>query len=194
MLALIADKVRSYLGATEIVEAMAQMDDKGYAMGMKDKRHLGKRDLATPMRPRLLAAMLALGFLQPVLAAPGGGLDGAQVLQVQLSEDAPVPEPEVKLDPMASLRALSAYLTPEDINELTLYLRDVIVDVLRGTQDATLPPDLAFKLAVLEQRFRKEGDIYMQQALRNLDRDLKRFLQGLPVPVQIPELRAANGN
>lgn len=173
---------------------MAQMGDKGYAMDMKDKRHNGKRDPATPMRPRLLAALLAFGFLQPVLAAPGGGLDGAQVLQVQLSEDVPVPEPEVNLDPMASLRALGAYLTPEDINELTLYLRDVIVDILRGTQDATLPPDLAFKLAVLEQRFRKEGDVYMQQALRNLDRDLRRFLQGLPVPVQIPEFRAANGD
>ncbi|MGQ9686931.1 MAG: hypothetical protein ACUVT2_11595 [Thiobacillaceae bacterium] len=161
---------------------------------MKDERHHGKRDPATPMRPRLVAALLALGFLQPVLAATGGGLDTVAVMKVQLTEDVPMPEPEVKLDPMASLRALTAYLTPEDINELTLYLRDVIVDVLKGTQDATLPPDLAFKLAVLEQRFRKEGDVYMQQALRNLDRDLRRFLQGLPVPVQLPELRATNEN
>lgn len=169
------------------------MDDKGYAMGM-EHAHDGQRDLVTGIGLRLAAALLVLGPLQPVTAAPCGGLGTVAVVEVQFSETPPAPEAEVKLDPMASLRALSAYLTPDDINELSLYLRDVIIDILRGTQDATLPPDLAFKLAVLEQRFRKEGDVYMRQALRNLDRDLRRFLQGLPVPLQLPELRAANGD
>lgn len=162
-------------------------------MGMKRNRILDS-DRVRPIRLRLVPALLALGLISPVMSAPPGGFDPAPAIRTQLTDDPASPEPEVKLDPMASLRALSAYLTPDDINELTIYLRDVVVDVLRGTQDATLPPDLAFKLAVLEKRFRKEGDVYMQQALRNLDRDLKRFLQGLPVPVQLPEFRATNGN
>lgn len=136
-----------------------------------------------------LLVCLALGTAMPALGSSPA--EAGPTTRVQFLPDAAAPDPEVKLDPMASLRALSAYLTPDDINELSLYLRDVVLDVLRGTQDASLPPDLAFKLAVLEKRFRKEGDVYMQQALRNLDRDLKRFLQGLPVPVQLPELRAA---
>lgn len=151
-------------------------------------------DRLKPIRYCLVSVLLALGPFNPILAAPPVGPDMVPVVRVQLTVDPAPPEPEVKLDPMTSLRALSAYLTPDDINELSLYLRDVVVDILRGTQDATLPPDLAFKLAVLEKRFRKEGDVYMQQALRNLDRDLKRFLQGLPVPVQLPELRARNGD
>ncbi len=164
-------------------------------MDMQPNRALdSNRDRIGPIRLRLLTALLALGLFNPVMAAPAGGVDTAPAIRVQLMSDPASPEPEVKLDPMASLRALSAYLTPDDINELSLYLRDVVVDILRGTQDATLPPDLAFKLAVLEKRFRKEGDVYMQQALRNLDRDLKRFLQSLPVPVQLPELRAGNGD
>lgn len=141
------------------------------------------------MRLGPLLVCLALGTAMPALGASPD--EAGQTTRAQFLPDAAAPDPEVKLDPMASLRALGAYLTPDDINELSLYLRDVVLDVLRGTQDASLPPDLAFKLAVLEKRFRKEGDIYMQQALRNLDRDLKRFLQGLPVPVQLPELRAA---
>ena len=173
---------------------MARIADTYYAVDMKQNHtHRDKLVRVNPMRLRLLSALLALGLLNPVMAAPIGGLDTAPVVKVQFQETPSRTEPEVKLDPLASLRALSSYLTPEDINELTRYLRDVVVDVLRGTQDATLPPDLAFKLAVLEKRFRKAGDVYMQQALRNLDRDLRRFLQGLPVPVQLPEFRAAGG-
>ncbi len=145
------------------------------------------------IRHRILPAALALGLIGPVLASPPGGPDATAVMQPQPAEPSATVEAEVKLDPLASLRALSAYLTPDDINALTLYLRDVVVDILLGTQDATLPPDLAFKLAVLEKRFRKEGDAYLQQAIRNLDRDLKRFLQGLPIPIHPPDLRARNG-
>ncbi len=145
------------------------------------------------IRHRLAPAALAMGLIGPVLASPPGGPDATAVMQTQPAEPSATAEAEVKLDPMASLRALSAYLTPDDINALTIYLRDVVFDILLGTQDATLPPDLAFKLAVLEKRFRKEGDAYMQQAIRNLDRDLKRFLQGLPIPLQLPEFRAENG-
>ncbi len=170
---------------------MAGIADWDYPMDMKQTRPF---PTARPIRLRLAAALLALGLLDPVMAAPPAGPETAAVTKVQLAGEPATPESEVKLDPMASLRALSAYLTPDDINELSLYLRDVVVDILRGTQDATLPPDLAFKLAVLEKRFRKEGDVYLQQALRNLDRDLRRFLQSLPVPVQLPELRATNEN
>jgi hypothetical protein len=160
------------------------------------KRNLTPEGNHAPAKTiRLMAAsFLALGLIEPVLATPSGSQDMAQVMKVQDGGEPAVPEAEIRLDPMASLRALSAYLTPDDINQLSLYLRDVVLDVLRGTQDATLPPDVAFKLAVLEKRFRKEGDVYMQQALRNLDRDLRRFLQGLPVPIQLPEFRAKNGN
>lgn len=150
------------------------------------------RKRAHPLRRHILVAFLVLGTLDPAVA---GANDRPPAIGAQAPDRSAAAEAETnKLDPMASLRALSAYLTPDDINELTIYLRDVVVDVLRGTQDATLPPDLAFKLAVLEKRFRKEGDVYMQQALRNLDRDIKRFLQGLPVSIQPPELRARNGN
>ena len=172
----------------------AWIADTYYVKDMKQNRtHRDKLVGVNPMRLRLLSALLALGLINPVMAAPTGGLDTAPVVKVQFQKTPNRTEPEVKLDPMVSLQALSAYLTPDDINELSLYLRDVVVDILRGTQDATLPPDLAFKLAVLGKRFRKEGDVYMQQALRNLDRDLRRFLQGLPVPVQLPEFRTAVG-
>lgn len=103
------------------------------------------------------------------------------------------PEAQTKLDPLASLRALSGYLTPADMNELSVFLWAMVFDVVRGTQEANLPPDLAFKLAVLEQRFKKEGDAFLQQSMRNLERDLRRFFEErLPVPAA--DARKANGN
>ncbi len=136
-----------------------------------------------------LAVSLLLATATPALATSGeeaGSATGTQGLQAAADG-----QTEIRLDPMASLRALSAYLTPEDLNELTRYLRDVVLDILLGRQEASLPPDLAFKLAVLEGRFRKEGDLFLQQAARNLERDLRRFLQGLPIPIPLPEFQAA---
>ncbi len=141
-------------------------------------------------------------------SAPDTGAQGAAAPaeSAQPQQAAPVvTEPEPNRDPLATLQALSGYLSPADMNELSMYLWALVIDVLRGTQDATLPPDLAFKLAVLEQRFKKEGDAYLQQSLRNLDRDLKRFFQErlpapppllAPAPTSAPaqNSRARNGN
>lgn len=151
--------------------------------------------MSTLLRPRrLLAAILVcLAYCAPMPALGSLPAELATPSNAPAPQDVASPTAEAKFDPLAALRTLGAFLTPDDLRELSLYLRDVAIDVLRGTQDAALPPDLAFKLAVLERRLRKHGDVYLQQAIRNLDRDLRRFLQGLPVPIQLPELRADNG-
>lgn len=129
-----------------------------------------------PPTARLFCLVLALATSFAAWPA-----DAPPPTDAQTPQTAPQAAEEPVLDPLASLRALGGYLTPDDMNQLTLYLGALLLDLLRGTQEATLPPDVAFKLAVLEQRFKKEGDAYLQQALRNLDRDLKRFLrEGLP--------------
>lgn len=124
-------------------------------------------------------------------------------LAAQPAETPAVPEPATgtqpprQVDPAAALQALSRYLTPYDMAELSRYLFEVVMDFFKGTQEAKLPPDLAFKLAVLEQRFKREGDVYMQQVLRDLDRNIRRFLSEIlripPLPA-LPELSAKNGN
>lgn len=114
------------------------------------------------------------------------------------SEAAPGTQPPRRVDPLASLQALSRYLTTADMAELSRFIFEVMMDFLKGTQEASLPPDLVFKLAVLEQRFKREGDVYMQQMLRDLDRDIRRFLSEnlpfLPPLPALPELRAKDGN
>lgn len=113
------------------------------------------------------------------------------------AEPTPSTQPPRRVDPVASLQALSRYLTPADMADLSRFMFEVVMDFFKGTQEASLPPDLVFKLAVLEQRFKREGDVYMQQVLRDLDRDIRRFLtENLPflppLPV-LPEHRAKNG-
>ncbi|MFN3593498.1 MAG: hypothetical protein ACK4TK_02285 [Thiobacillaceae bacterium] len=114
------------------------------------------------------------------------------------AEPAPGPQPPRRIDPLVTLQALSRYLTPYDMAELSRFMFEVVMDFFKGTQEASLPPDLAFKLAVLEQRFKREGDVYMQQVLRDLDRDIRRFLSEnlpfLPPLPAMPELRARNGD
>lgn len=102
-------------------------------------------------------------------------------------------QPPGRIDPLASLQALSRYLTPADMLELSRFMFEVVMDLFRGTQQATLPPDLSFKLAVLEQRFKKEGDAYMQQVLRDLERDLRRFVKERLPFLQLPPLKQGDG-
>ncbi|MCS6787137.1 MAG: hypothetical protein NZ524_08935 [Thiobacillaceae bacterium] len=102
-----------------------------------------------------------------------------------------VPPSAVRLDVSAALQRLARYLTPADLAELTRFLWAAAWDALLGTQNASLPPDLAFKLAVLESRVKIEGESLMQQALQDIERDLRRFvherLPPLPTLLQPPQ-------
>lgn len=62
------------------------------------------------------------------------------------------------------LGSLTAYLSQDDIELLYIYLRDTAIASLLGrdTEDVYLPPDLAFKMEVLQQRAIKEGNHYLQ--------------------------------
>lgn len=154
----------------------------------------------TRYRRGLTCALLGLSLGTSAWAnqAPTDPLDSAPLLVPPpvASEPAPGAQPPRRVDLVASLQALGRYLTPADMAELTRFMFEVVMDFFKGTQEASLPPDLLFKLAVLEQRFKREGDLYMQQVLRDLDRDIRRFLsENLPTLAlpALPEYRAKNG-
>jgi len=76
--------------------------------------------------------------------------------------------PEAGLPPptLAGMWAsLFRFLTPQDIDDLYLYLRDVAIASLTGSEPVEPPPELAFKMAVLQQRLRKEGDHYWRTVI-----------------------------
>jgi len=58
------------------------------------------------------------------------------------------------------LRSLRQFLSEDDINALYLYLRDNTIASLTKQEPVEPDPELAFKLAVLEQRIKKEGGHY----------------------------------
>lgn len=109
------------------------------------------------------------------------------------SEPAPDTQHPRRVDPLGSLQALSRYLTPADMADLSRFMFAVVLDLIKGTQEASLPPDLAFKLAVLEQRFQREGNAYMQQVLRDIERDLRRWAEQYLPFVQLLPFRMVNG-
>jgi hypothetical protein len=60
-------------------------------------------------------------------------------------------------------------------------------------EEVTLPPDLAFKLEVLMQRLKKEGNFYLDNLLKQMEADIKRSLKEKmepkpPVPYEPPAL------
>lgn len=61
--------------------------------------------------------------------------------------------------------SLRRFLSKEDIDELYLYLRDAAIASLTQREPVEPPPELAFKMAVLEQRARKEGDHYWRSVI-----------------------------
>jgi hypothetical protein len=136
----------------------------------------GKSTIRRHLLTLTLLASAGPGHAQPSQPADVAQGKTAAAAQSGAPGQATPPEARPELNPLATLRALSAYLTQDDINELYVYLRDSIIDSIWGTETASLPPDLAFKLAVLEQRFKKEGNAYLVRMLADLDSDLARFL------------------
>lgn len=130
--------------------------------------------------PVLLSALL--------IALPAPAAEAAPATTEQ------APAPEVSL--MDMLRALSQFLTDEELELVYDYLWDASIASLKGnSDDVELPPDLAFKLAILQKRIVKEGGYYLDGLARQMAEDLDRWQKDLttpppPVPYDLPQNRA----
>jgi hypothetical protein len=83
-------------------------------------------------------------------------------------------------------------LTEEETRLLLEYMRDSVLAAFKD-EEVTLPPDLAFKLEVLMQRLKKEGNFYLDNLVKQLEADIKRSLKEKmepkpPVPYTPPEV------
>ena len=81
-------------------------------------------------------------------------------------------------------KALSNYFTPEEQDLLVDYMKESVLAAFKG-EEVFLPPDLAFKLEILLQRMKKEGILYMDNLMQQLEHDLKNSLKeqfGKPEP------------
>ena len=100
----------------------------------------------------------------------------------------PAPAPEVSLVDM--IRALSQFLNEEEIQLVYDYLWDASIAALKGEEEeVTIPPELAFKLAILQKRIVKEGGHYLEGLARQMDKDLRDWRDQLltpPPPVPYP--------
>lgn len=105
-----------------------------------------------------------------------------------------------KTVPDASLvelvNALSKFLTEEETKLVYDYLWDSSVAALKGgdPEEVTLPPEVAFKLAILQKRIVKEGGFYLEGLARKMEQDLARWRERMltpspPVPYSLPSER-----
>lgn len=73
--------------------------------------------------------------------------------------------------------SISKFLTEDEMDMLFDYLRDAfIATVLNDPEEASMPPELAFKLAILRQRLIREGDAAVQQLTQALQKEVDRAL------------------
>jgi hypothetical protein len=78
-------------------------------------------------------------------------------------------------------RSLRDYFTEDELNLLFDYMKDSVVAAFKG-EDVYLPPDLAFKLEILLARMKKQGGLYMDNLVKQLEEDLKRSLKDKLAP------------
>jgi hypothetical protein len=81
--------------------------------------------------------------------------------------------------------SISDFLTDDEMDMLFEYLRDAFIATMRNDpEEASMPPELAFKLAILRQRLIREGDAAVQQLMQALqkevDETLREYLQQQP--------------
>jgi hypothetical protein len=118
-----------------------------------------------------LLLVLTLGMASCVLAADNDS---------PTSPPAANGTPQVATPPSPTLsdlgRSLRSYFTEEELDLLFQYMRDSVVAAFKG-EEVTLPPDLSFKLEILLVRMKKEGGHYMDNLIRQLEKDLERNLK-----------------
>ena len=143
--------------------------------------------LPTRFTAVLLAALASLA----VLPAPAAAQSPAQA-----------PDKASARPTMADIgHAFKSALTEEETRLLLEYMRDSVLAAFKD-EEVTLPPDLAFKLEVLMQRLKKEGNFYLDNLVKQLEADIKRSLKEKmepkppvpyeppPVPLLVPAMKA----
>ncbi len=98
-------------------------------------------------------------------------------------------------------RSFKNALSEEETSLLIEYMRDSVLAAFKD-EEVTLPPDLAFKLEVLQQRLKKESNYYLDNFLKQLEADIRRSLKEKmevpppkpytppPVPLLLPAMKA----
>lgn len=115
---------------------------------------------------------IATSLLMLTLAGTGPAL--AQ----QTPPQAEPPTASVDLDAVA--RRLQNYFTEEELRTLFDYMRDMTIAALQGKGDEVLlPPDLAFKMAILQERMMREGQFQMQLMMKQLERDIDKAMKDM---------------
>ncbi|MBK9325012.1 MAG: hypothetical protein IPN00_01285 [Hydrogenophilales bacterium] len=127
-------------------------------------------------RSSLPGFLLALGLGMAVLPLASAADNGSPASPPP-ANGAP---PQVATPPGPSLsdlgRSLRSYFTEEELDLLFEYMRDSVIAAFKG-EEVTLPPDLSFKLEILLVRMKKEGGHYMDNLIRQLEKDLERNLK-----------------
>ncbi|MFZ5483419.1 MAG: hypothetical protein ACOZB0_04240 [Pseudomonadota bacterium] len=144
------------------------------------------------MRFRLAGLVLALlpfgaHGQAPLPTVPPAGVQAPSPSLPPAAQDspppavAPAPAPEVSLVDM--IRALSQFLDEEEIQLVYDYLWDASIAALKGEEaEVVIPPELAFKLAILQKRIVKEGGHYLEGLARQMDKDLRDWRDQLLTP------------
>ena len=129
--------------------------------------------------PYLIYVPMARPMPQPfVPVAPAMPAPPVMAAPAPVPFPAPQPVEQAPAGPTLSDlgKKLSNYFTPEEQDLLVDYMKESVIAAFKG-EEVFLPPDLAFKLEILLQRMKKEGVLYMDNLMKQLEADLKRSLK-----------------
>jgi hypothetical protein len=111
---------------------------------------------------RLLAVLLLALTAIPALAAAPAPVRPATV-------GAPTGTVNASDSLKGKLTSLQDYFTEDEWKQVSHYLLDAALDGLQGTEEASLAPDLAFRLEILQRRMRVEGNGYINELSQKWD-------------------------
>jgi hypothetical protein len=141
------------------------------------------RRFSAILRPILAVPCLCLAIASagPASAAPGNG----RVTEPPAEPAPPAPEKKGM--------SINDFLSDDETRMLFDYLRDAFIATVRDDdEEVSMPPELAFKLAILRQRMLREGDaaarLLMQAMQQEMDRAIREYqrLQTPAPPVPYP--------
>lgn len=136
----------------------------------------------TPAAPAAEAGNGTLVQPPPAPAAPNNatvspptppnpsGVEAAPAAEAQVAPPPPAPT-------LSDLgRSLRNYFTEDELALLFEYMKESVIASFKD-EEVTLPPDLSFKLEILLVRMKKESGHYMDNLIKQLEKDLKKSIK-----------------
>ena len=136
----------------------------------------------------LHSLLLVLALVSPATFAQNGKAPVTPEQPAASTAPGPATPNAVQPELGEVVKRLRAFISDDELALIYDFMSNSALAALRGGEVEPVPPELEFKLAILRERFYKEGNVFMQNFMQFLQQELDATLKKLQPPAPLPPI------